>query len=188
VLLGLACLVFAGSAFPLKLALASFFGLLAFDAVAILFNRALLNAVISLVNRLFKKEFGHFHVTRRLLVELHAIHLCAAVASGVAACMFCRAMGYELTLNRALLLVSASLVADVAGFLAIIVPGGLGVREGLMYAMLGGAASGSLALVLPVASRLMNMGVDVVLGAVALRLLRTLTSHKTLVDLPEAEP
>ena len=64
-------------------------------------------------------------------------------------------------------------------FLAIMVPGGLGVPEALMYDMLGGAAKGSLALVFPVASRLMNMFVDVTLGVVAFRLLRSLTGAKT---------
>jgi uncharacterized membrane protein YbhN (UPF0104 family) len=66
----------------------------------------------------------------------------------------------------------------VAGFLAIVVPGGIGVREGLMYAILGGELSGSLAIVMPVASRLLNMGVDIVLGAVAFKLLRTLMPKK----------
>jgi len=48
----------------------------------------------------------------------------------------------------------------------------------LMYKVLGGQATGSLALVLPVASRMLNMFVEIALGLVALRLLRTLATRK----------
>ena len=36
------------------------------------------------------------------------------------------------------LVMSSMMLADVIGFLAVIVPGGLGVREGVMYLMLAG--------------------------------------------------
>jgi uncharacterized membrane protein YbhN (UPF0104 family) len=180
VLLGLACLLLSSSNLPFGAVLASLIGLFALDVCCVLFNRAILNGAISLINRLLKKNFGYFRVTRKLLVELHVIHGLAALASGVSVYLFCFAIGYDLSPGRALLVISSTLVSDVAGFLAIVVPGGLGVREGLMYAMLGGAKTGSLALVLPVASRLMNMSVDVLLGIVALRLLRTLAAHKRI--------
>ncbi|HYQ17057.1 MAG TPA: hypothetical protein VEQ58_14900, partial [Polyangiaceae bacterium] len=83
-----------------------------------------------------------------------------------------------ISVDRGLMVIGSSLVADVAGFLAIVVPGGIGVREGLMYTILGGQATGSLAIVMPVASRLLNMAVDVLLGAVAFKLLKTLTVKK----------
>ena len=76
------------------------------------------------------------------------------------------------------MVVGSTLVADVAGFLAIIVPGGLGVREAMMYAILGGQASGALALILPVTSRLLNMGVDLLLGGIAFKLLPRLDPAK----------
>jgi hypothetical protein len=44
-----------------------------------------------------------------------------------------------------------------------------------MFFLLGGVSLGSLPLVLPLASRLVNMLVDIGLGAVAIRLLRGLT-------------
>jgi hypothetical protein len=152
--------------------------LLVIDACSVLFNRAILNGLITLINRLLKREFAFFHVDKALLVKLHVIQFAGAVASGLSAYLFCFGIGYRIDVDRTLVVIGSSALADVAGFLAIMVPGGLGVREALMYEMLGGASKGSMALVLPVASRLMSMFVDVVLGAIALRLLRTLTAVK----------
>jgi len=137
-----------------------------------------LNALVALVNRVFKRNLSAFDVTKSLLLELHSIHAAAAVLSGLAAYLFCFAIGYRIDFDRSLIVIGSSTLGDVVGFLAIIVPGGLGVREGLMYKILEGQTTGSLALVLPVASRLLNMFVEIALGLVALRLLRTLTVRK----------
>jgi glycosyltransferase 2 family protein len=186
VMFGLLCLLFSHSIFPVRVVLGSLLGLLAVDACSVLFNHAILNGLITLINRVLKRQFAFFQVEKALLVKLHVIQLAAAVASGLSAYLFCFGIGYRIDLDRTLVVVGSSALADVAGFLAIMVPGGLGVREALMYEMLGGAAKGSLALVLPVASRLMSMFVDVVLGLVALRLLKSLTGVKA--DLGAAKP
>jgi uncharacterized membrane protein YbhN (UPF0104 family) len=180
VMLGLLCLLISHSVLPLEIVLAALLGLLVVDACGVLFNHALLNGLITLMNRVLKRNFAFFKVKKALLLKLHAIQFAAAVASGLSAYLFCFGIGYRINWDRTLVVIGSSLLADVAGFLAIIVPGGLGVREALMYEMLGGQAKGSLPLVLPVASRLLSMFVDVLLGAIAVRLLKTLTSVKRL--------
>lgn len=50
------------------------------------------------------------------------------------------------------------------------------MREGVMYALLGGAASGSRAVLVPLAARAVNMLVDVVLGGTAVELLKDLSA------------
>lgn len=179
-ILGLLCLLFAHGNFPLAPVLFALLGLLVLDACSVLFNHALLNGLILLINKLLKRNFSYFDVKKSLLAKLHLIHFGAGVCSGLSAYLFSFAIGYRIDFARALLVIGSSLVADVVGFLAIIVPGGLGVREALMYELLGGASTGtgSLALVLPVASRMMNMFVDIALGAVALKLLRSLAAAK----------
>jgi glycosyltransferase 2 family protein len=177
-MLGLACLLFTHGELPLRPVAYALAALLVLDVCCVLFNRPLLKALFSLTNRVFKRNLSYFEVTKGLLLELHLIQLLAAIASGLGAYLFCFSIGYDVELERALLVVGSSLVAEVVGFLAIIVPGGLGVRETLMYAMLGGKATGSLALVMPVASRMLNMFVDVLLGAVALKLLKSLTAAR----------
>lgn len=177
VLLALLCLLFSRVHVAASLLLGSLLGLLAVDAVCILFNHSILNGLFALLGRLSKRTLAVFEVKRSLLLQLHLIHLGAAVASGLAAYFFCFALGYRIDVGRSLVVIGSSILGDVAGFLAFVVPGGLGVREGLMYAMLEGQGVASLALVLPVASRLMNMAVEILLGIVALRLLRTLTAR-----------
>jgi uncharacterized membrane protein YbhN (UPF0104 family) len=174
-ILGLVCLAISSAPLPLSMLLGALGALLVLDACAVLFNRPLIKWLLSLVGKVSNRQFSYFHVDARLLLRLHSIHLLAAFTSGLSAYAFCFAIGYRLNVDRGLVVIGSSLVADVAGFLAIIVPGGIGVREGLMYAILGGQLTGSLAIVMPVASRLLNMGVDILLGAVAFRLLRTLT-------------
>ena len=181
VMLGLGCLLCAnGHQLPKPALLAALFALVAVDALSVAYNHALLRAVISLANRLFKRNIQNFDVGKALLVKLHGFHLLAAVVSGLSAYLFCIAIGYHLDLDRSLVIIGSTSVSDVVGFLAIVVPGGLGVREGLMYAILGGQASGSLALILPLGTRMLTMLIDVILGAVAFKLLSTLTRNKQL--------
>lgn len=175
VMLALLCLLFSSVHLPAAALLAALLALLVIDALSILFNHALLKMLFALLSRLTKRNLSVFEVKKSLLARLHLIHFAAAVASGVAAYFFCFALGYRIDFRHAQVVIGSSILGDVAGFLAFVVPGGLGVREGLMYAMLEGQGVASLALVLPVASRLLNMAVEILLGAVALHLLRTLT-------------
>jgi uncharacterized membrane protein YbhN (UPF0104 family) len=64
------------------------------------------------------------------------------------------------------------LFSDTVGFLAFFVPGGIGVREGLFYLVLSEYGAGALALILPIAMRLMSMLVDALLGLLGLVYLR----------------
>lgn len=177
-IVGVVCLSLSDAPLPLAPLLAALGGLLVLDACAVRYSAPLIKWLFSFLGRVWKRELSYFHLSPRLLLKLHAIHLLAAFTSGASAYAFCFALGYRLSVERGLAVVGSTLVADVAGFLAIVVPGGIGVREGLIYAMLGGSLSGSLAVVMPLASRLLNMSVDVVLGAVAFKLLRTLAPKK----------
>ena len=64
--------------------------------------------------------------------------------------------------------VSGFLFSDAAGFLMFFVPGGIGVREGLLYLVLKEAGAESIALILPIALRLTSMLVDAILGLIGL--------------------
>jgi hypothetical protein len=143
------------------------------DLVAIRFYSALFSSFVRLAGRLLKREIQYFQLSLRLTLELHAVHLGGAILHGFATYLVCLGIGFEISAREACLVISASMVSDVAGFLAFVVPGGLGVREGVMYLLLEGISTKPLQLVLPVASRVVSMLVDILLGAVALKLLRT---------------
>lgn len=156
------------------------------DILGVRFHAPLLRAALSLVSRWLKRDLTYFEPPRRVWLELHALHLAAAFAFGLAAYFTALGIGYPLPLARAPLVMSALLIADLVGFVAIFVPGGLGVREGFMYMMLGGGASGALALTLPLAIRMLNMVVDLALGGLALHLSRGFDRKKPeTVEAPE---
>jgi glycosyltransferase 2 family protein len=170
VILGLVCLIFSTTTIPLVATLPVLALLLLFDIVWVKFDAALLGVVISTLNKAFRKNMAFLGVPGHLLVGLHLVHGAANVISGCSAYFVCRAIGYHPTLTAALLVIAATLISDVIGFLAFLVPGGLGVREGIMYVLL--TATGPLALVLPLVSRAVSMLADVGVGALALKLLR----------------
>lgn len=66
--------------------------------------------------------------------------------------------------------VGALTVAWVAGLLVIPAPAGAGIRDGLLFAILAGAVPTTAALAVVLTSRVLLLGVDVVLGGLALAL------------------
>jgi hypothetical protein len=179
---GLGCLVFSSTKLPLLASLPALSGLLLFDIAWMKFDSALLGVVVSAVNKVTKRNIAFLGVPSHLLVRLHLVHGLANGVSASSAYFLCRAIDYHPEPRAALLYVAATLVSDVIGFLAFLVPGGLGVRESVQYMMLGGSSMGPLALVLPCVSRVVSMVADLVVGAVALKLLRgflrRIQSHK----------
>lgn len=174
-IVGVALLLPTPERFPLALSATALLALLIVDVIALKFHDGLFRWLIAVHNRFAKRQLQYFETSTRLIVELHVVHLIAAVAFGLAAYFTCLGIGYPVQLSQAPLLMASLLLADTIAFAALFVPGGLGVREGIMYAMLGGAASGPLALTLPIAARVLHMLVDVLLGGTALRLLHKLT-------------
>jgi hypothetical protein len=179
-LLGCALLLLAPAAHvPQVLLLSCFCALVVLDIVCIRFNASLFGWLIAVANRLLKKSIEPLDVPRRLLLRLHVIHAIAAVTFAFAVHWVCLGIGYRIGGAQALRVMGAFLLSDVVGFLAFVSPGGLGVREGVMYALLGGAASGSLAVLVPLAARAVSMLVDVVLGGTAVKLLKDLSAAGT---------
>ncbi|MDR3580398.1 MAG: hypothetical protein P4L44_10585 [Oryzomonas sp.] len=172
IIVGLAYLLYSPNRFPFAATLALLLIFILIDICFIEFNSVIFNRIIMLLNKILKCNIKHFDVTKKLLLHLHVIHIGAAFILGVGAYLLCLGIGFHIEPGKILLVMSSLLLSDVIGFLAVIVPGGLGVREGFMYMMLGGALSGSLSLILPIASRIVNMLVDIFLGVIALKLMR----------------
>jgi len=175
---GLALLLPSAERFPLGITLSSLVVLVVIDILSLKFHDAVFKRLITLYNRVFKRTLQYFETSTRLLLQLHLLHLLAAGAFGLAAYFVCLGIGYHIQTRQIPLFMAALLLSDLIAFATIIVPGGLGVREGLMYAMLGGATSGPIALILPVATRAVHMTADVLLGGVAFKLLRSLNGPK----------
>lgn len=184
VIFGFGCLFFADTPIPRQVALGVFAVGLVVDIVGFRFHGPILKLFIRLYGRVFKREVRDLDVPVSLLGWLHVVHLISVVAFGLSSYFTARGIGYAIPASAAPKLMAAILISDTVAFFAVVTPGGLGVREGLMYLVLGGAKGTSLALMLPLAARVVHMLVDLVLGLTAFKLLGNLT--KGVVLPPEA--
>lgn len=148
------------------------------DIFFIVSSHRLTRMVIFTTNKLFKQDVEYYRMPSSLSLLLHLLNLLAAFCFGIGGYFLCKGIGFEIEPAVTLLIMSSMLISDVIGFLAIIIPGGLGVREGLMYLMLTGHSSQSLALIIPVASRIVNMVVDLSLGLFSYLLLKKLLPRR----------
>jgi hypothetical protein len=171
-ILGLVFLVFLPGKFPLTVTVPLLIGLTGFEMVFLVFNSPIVNGLLSMINRIFKRDIKYFETSPKLISYLHVIYFAAAFSFGMGAWLLCFGIGFDVATGRMLSVMSAMMISEVAGFLAFIAPGGLGVREGVMYLLLRGAPSGALIFILPFATRIMSMLVDVILGALGLALLK----------------
>ncbi|HYQ43188.1 MAG TPA: lysylphosphatidylglycerol synthase domain-containing protein [Polyangiaceae bacterium] len=172
VILGLGYLLLSSDKIPLSTSLSLLAALLVLDACVIVFQSQIFNLLGALFNRVLKRELPRWDVPKKLMWHLHVIQFASCFAFGIGAYLLSLGLGYALSFRDALLIMASLLLSEVGGILAVLSPGGLGVREGIMYAMLAGASTAALALILPLAVRAVTMVVDVLLGLIGLKLLR----------------
>jgi len=103
------------------------------------------------------------------LRRLVAWHLVVIVLLGVSADLLFHAGGFSA--GPASHVVGAYALAWVAGFLVVFAPGGLGVREAVFVALLAGTAGKSAALSVAVASRVVTVVADLLMGGAGAALL-----------------
>lgn len=142
------------------------------DIIFILFNPYFSKMLILGANKALKQTMEYYHIPISLSLYLHLLNLVAAFSFGIGAYFLSKGLGFDIAPGKMFLIMSSMIISDVIGFLAIIVPGGLGVRESIMYLFLSGSSTQSLALILPVASRVVNMLVDLSLGLFSYLLLK----------------
>jgi hypothetical protein len=171
-IVGLCCLVASPGELPLTGIIPCLIGLIALDILFIRYYSTLFNALLSIAGRIFKRNIPYHEAPTRLLLRLHLIHAVSAFSFGMSGALMCLGVGFDIARDSIARVVSAMIVSDMIGFLSIIVPSGLGVREGIMYLLLKGDAFGALSLILPVATRIVIIAVDMVFGAAGFVLLK----------------
>jgi uncharacterized membrane protein YbhN (UPF0104 family) len=172
-LLGLSYLVFFPQIFPSAVTFSLLSMLLFLDFCFINYNSYIFGKLTPVLNGILKRDIGYFEMPKKLFLYLHLINLLAAFSFGASAYFSCLGLGFTIGTNKITLVMSSLIIADVMGFVAIIVPGGLGVREGAMYLLLTGVSTTALSLLLPIATRVVTMLVDISLGTTAVALLNS---------------
>jgi len=171
-IVGVGCLVFSPAIFPPALTITLLVALIVFEFLFIAYNSPVFKRVIAVVNRIFKLDIVYYEAPRSLLYYLHFINFLSSLCFGLGAYFLCLGIGFEFDSSNILLIMSSMMIADVIGFVAVIMPGGLGVRESVMYLILNGGSILTLALILPIATRLVSMFVDIFLGTIGVVLLK----------------
>lgn len=171
-MLGLSYLLLFPAVFPFTVTIPLLIGLIVLDAIFILYSSAIIRAFLSVINTVFKRDIRYFNTSIKLLLSLHVICFIADLSFGLGAYLLCFGIGFEVEVVKMFAVMSSILLSEVAGVVTFIAPGGLGVREGAMYLLLKDISSGALSILLPVATRLVSMLVDVFLGTMGFLLLK----------------
>jgi glycosyltransferase 2 family protein len=136
------------------------------------FNSSFFSFLTRILGRILKKSINFRRITFGQTMRMQLLSLASSAALGLSA-LFCAAgVGFSMDGRLAYSVFSGFLVSDTIGFLAFLVPGGIGIREGLFYLLLREHGGESLALILPIVMRLLSMCVDATLGVVGLVYLR----------------
>jgi uncharacterized membrane protein YbhN (UPF0104 family) len=145
-----------------------FLALLLLNTAYLIWNAPLINAVISRAGRFLRKEIRPIRESRSLLVYIQFMYICSWSLLGLGAYLLAKGIGLTIAMPQAFAILAAMSLSWVAGYLAVITPGGLGVREGTMLVMLLNAVDTRTALIFPIVSRFMYLISEALLGLTAL--------------------
>lgn len=141
--------------------------LLALPVLVVLLLPPVLNRLLGLLLRLLRRPPLEQPLSTGGLVRASAWALVAWLLAGLHTWLLVTALGAETTLATAALATGAYALAWTVGFLVVVVPAGVGVREAVLGLVLAGQLSGGAVVVIVLASRVLMTLADVALGLAA---------------------
>jgi uncharacterized membrane protein YbhN (UPF0104 family) len=133
----------------------------------VLFNKNFLRFFANMFSRISKQKVSFHQLSTRRIISMQLISIVGAFFWALAGCFISLSIGFNLDDLRIFFISSAMLLGDVIGFLILIAPGGLGVREGTMFLILKGVGIIQLALIFPIVVRLLSIVTDLIMGIVS---------------------
>lgn len=144
------------------LALAGIYG------VGLLVGPRILAASFHLLRRFTGHEIAAATILPKLILELGVLYALGWGLMGIAGYYLARGVGLPITAHDVIAITASMAIGWIVGYLSALTPGGLGVREGLMYLMLGWVSSPQSAIILPLVSRLLYLAIEALLGSIGL--------------------
>jgi hypothetical protein len=123
---------------------------------------------INLGLRILRKEPVTIELSYGRIVRLFGWYLLNWLIYSVSCWLFMRSLG-EVELSLAPVVAGAFMLSYLIGFLSFLTPGGVGVREAVMFTMLTWKFPPAIAIVAPLVARLQWTGTELLLAAVTLR-------------------
>jgi uncharacterized membrane protein YbhN (UPF0104 family) len=166
--LGLIYLILYSKLASLKIFVLCALALMLLNAIYIRWNSLLVNKLIGIAGRLLKKEIQPLRNPGSLFILIQFVYAGSWSLAGMGGYFLARGIGLPFPSSGIFGLLASMAIAWFAGYVAVIAPGGLGVREGTMLLMLNNIVSVQTALILPIASRFMYLIAEALLGIAAL--------------------
>ena len=142
--------------------------LILLDFIFITWNTTIINLLIIPLGRVFKIEIEPIRMKRRIFVYVQLLYFLAYAYLGIAMYFLAKGIGMNMPFLNIFAIMSTISLSTLMGYLAFFSPGGLGVREGAMFVMLKQFSTVEVALILPLAARLLCVMADLLLGFVGI--------------------
>jgi uncharacterized membrane protein YbhN (UPF0104 family) len=134
----------------------------------------LLKIFVSLINRFKKEPIIYSPISRSLVLNTQIIILAGYIAYILAIMMIINSINMNLHFLDVLQTAIICLFATTIGFLAIIVPGGIGIQESLIYFFANiNQTDPAFSLILPIVVRMVSIVSDLIVGLVSLWIIRS---------------
>jgi uncharacterized membrane protein YbhN (UPF0104 family) len=137
----------------------------------VLFNKNFLRFFIKMFSRITGQKISFYQLSTRRIISMQLLYITGTFFWALAGCFISLSIGFSLDSLRIIFISSAMLLGDVIGFLILIAPGGLGVREGTMFLILKGTGIIQFALIFPIVVRLSSIVTDLIMGIVSVMIL-----------------
>jgi hypothetical protein len=145
----------------------------------IFLNQPCFKLLVKIVQKLFKKTINYTHIDVRWIIIFQLVYLLANAIFGITGYLLALGLGFSVSIQDIFAIAASLIIADMIGFIVLIAPGGLGVREGIMFTLLAAAfGDKNMALILPIGTRIMGMISDLLLGGVGFIFLKKYYSGK----------
>lgn len=171
--IGFGYIYFSGTYLPQEISLTLLLVSFTFYLFLVFGGAWSVNVLVRLANALLKKQFAAINLRLGAMIKIHGLYLISNLLFGIAGYFVAVGLGLPQDFMLVLPIAASMLLSDTIGFFAFVVPGGIGVREGIMYAMLRSVVDIQTCFILPVAFRLVTTVSDLLLGGAALFLLHT---------------
>lgn len=122
------------------------------------------NRLVSVAYKLIrKKTLAREHLaSNRTIANGSGVYVVAAILNGLSIFFITKSIYPVLAYHDVSFVIGAACLSGAAGMLAIFVPSGIGVRDGIFLALMSLVMPTELALVATIASRLWNVALDVI--------------------------
>ena len=168
--LGLVYLALYTNVMNVKLIIFSAAVLILANILYIIWNAWLINKLIAIAGKLLHKEIQPLDNSRSLILFIQCIYVCSCFLAGFGGYFLAKGIGLNIHFTDLFAILASLSLSWLVGYLTVISPGGLGIREGMMLLMLNNVVNAQTALIFPILSRVMYLAAEALLGLTALLL------------------